>query len=89
MSSEKEEGAGAPISPDVDEDESTGYKPPAEKSLAEILSTDQDDESLARYILIAKLQELVKVGKTFVPYVGFVCYVKKHKRLGNVHKLQC
>ena len=48
MSSEKEEGAGAPISPDVDEDESTGYKPPAEKTLAEILSTDQDDESLAR-----------------------------------------
>ena len=48
-SDKKEEGAGAPLSPDVDEDESTGYKPPAEKSLAEILSTDKEDESLARY----------------------------------------
>jgi hypothetical protein len=47
-SDKKEEGAGVPISPDVDEEESTGYKPPAEKSLAEILDADKEDESLAR-----------------------------------------
>lgn len=33
---------------DVDED-AAGYKPPAEKSLNEILSTDQEDEALVRY----------------------------------------
>lgn len=37
------------MSPDVDEEESTGYKPPAEKSLAEIVNADAEDESLVRY----------------------------------------
>ena len=47
MSSEKD-GA-VPLSPDVEEEESTGYKPPAEKSLSDILNTDKEDESLARW----------------------------------------
>jgi hypothetical protein len=47
-SDKKEEGAGIPLSPDVDDEESTGYKPPAEKSLAEILTADAEDESLVR-----------------------------------------
>ncbi len=34
---------------DPDCDEATGYKPPAERSLADILSKDQEDESLERY----------------------------------------
>lgn len=48
-SDKKDEGAGVPLSPDVDEEESTGYKPPAEKSLAEIVNADAEDESLVRY----------------------------------------
>lgn len=47
-SDKKDEGAGVPLSPDVDEEESTGYKPPAEKSLAEIVNADAEDESLVR-----------------------------------------
>lgn len=50
MSSDKD-GAGVPLSPDVEEEESTGYKPPAEKSLSEILNTDKEDESLARWAM--------------------------------------
>ena len=47
-SDKKDDGAGVPMSPDVEEDESTGYKPPAEKSLAEIVNADAEDESLVR-----------------------------------------
>lgn len=32
-----------------DEEITPGYKPPAEKTLSEIVSTDQDDESLKKY----------------------------------------
>lgn len=36
------------IHPD-DDDAATGYKPPAQKSVAEIISTDAEDESLRKY----------------------------------------
>ena len=51
MSDEKPEGgAAAPVTPeDADNDEVAGYKAPAEKSIKEILNTDQEDESLQRY----------------------------------------
>ena len=32
-----------------DEEMTPGYKPPAEKSLSDIVGTDQDDESLRKY----------------------------------------
>lgn len=32
-----------------DEEMTPGYKPPAEKTLSEIVSADQDDESLKKY----------------------------------------
>ena len=44
----KAEGA-SPVDPEELDDESAGYKPPAEKSLNEILNQDQDDDALARY----------------------------------------
>ena len=34
---------------DTEEDEKTQYKPPPEKSLAEIMSQDTEDESLRKY----------------------------------------
>ena len=40
------EGA-APV--EVDQDEETGYQPPAVKSLDEIIQSDKDDEALERY----------------------------------------
>ncbi|XP_072348558.1 rho GDP-dissociation inhibitor 2-like [Scyliorhinus torazame] len=38
-----------PVCDDDEEEKSLNYKPPAQKSLAEIASLDPDDESLAKY----------------------------------------
>lgn len=35
--------------PDIDDVDDPNYKPPPQKSIEEILATDQEDESLRRY----------------------------------------
>lgn len=37
------------IEPLTEEEEPTNYKPPPEKSLQEMIETDQEDESLRKY----------------------------------------
>lgn len=52
---------GEPDVTNVEEDEAkVAYKPPAEKSISEILKTDEDDESLRKY----KEQLLGNVNET-------------------------
>lgn len=61
--SENEAVGGSPVSdtPEIDE-EVPGYKPPAEKSIKEILEQDDDDESLRRY------KEQLIGGEAAVPF---------------------
>ena len=48
MSEEEAKAAGASGGPESD-DEVPGYKPPADKSINEIINQDQEDDSLNRY----------------------------------------
>lgn len=38
-----------PVSEENEEEQPTNYKPPPEKTLQEMIETDQDDESLRKY----------------------------------------
>ena len=50
MSAEEVAQAGASaVSPDSDNEDVPGYKPPADKSIDDIINADQEDDSLNRY----------------------------------------
>ncbi len=55
-------------------EETPGYKPPAEKSLQEIQSLDQDDESLVRYkqALLAGVDSAA--SKNFWKFILILCF---------------
>lgn len=55
-----------------DQEEVAGYQPPPQKSIAEILAADEDDESLRKYkaALLGSEAEPIVVGE-FIPGTFF------------------
>jgi hypothetical protein len=64
-------GASSPVDPEEMEDETAGYKPPAEKSLTSILDQDKEDESLERYKARLLGEAVASAGAEGGPIVVF------------------
>lgn len=80
------------IEPVTEEEEPTNYKPPPEKTLQEMIETDQDDESLRKYkekLLGSSASGAIVVGKFFHGNTILNFHIKTQKLPVSILVISC